>query len=374
MAIYDIDQFLASKRAIRTRQVIIWHFKAYFAWLYGSSSANDLTAASIRYITEPRNHFDTLQKYCTYMRDAADTLPNSQHQRLTYILQYLQWNEIELKSAQTNLLRGILPPNIEQHNDTPLTREMIAAILAHCDTILRAIILVQVSSGMRINEVIGLRHGDISIDTQIKAHIPAARMKSSQPHTYHISHEAWSAVEEWLKIRDTVTASGAKRTEKTLGRKKSWDPDQIFPITTTTLYRKFRTALKNAGYYEICQETSRLTISFHAFRRYAFTRMCDHMPEEIANSMIAHTTNRLNRSYLRPDLDQYYAKVEPYLNILAPAEYIELKGSTAEQVSDLAKAVASQVAKNQELEEELEEIRTALGLYMRAEKPDPDCS
>ena len=90
--------------------------------------------------------------------------------------------------------------------------------------------------------------------------------------------------------------------------------------------------------------------------------------------MIAHTTNRLNRSYLRPDLDQYYAKVEPYLNILAPAEYIELKGSTAEQVSDLAKAVASQVAKNQELEEELEEIRTALGLYMRAEKPDPDCS
>ena len=34
----------------------------------------------------------------------------------------------------------------------------------------------------------------------------------------------------------------------------------------------------------------------------------------------------------------------------------------------------SQVAKNQELEEELEEIRTALGLYMRAEKPDPDCS
>ncbi|MDE2524579.1 MAG: tyrosine-type recombinase/integrase [Methanocorpusculum sp.] len=231
---------------------------------------------------------------------------------------------------------------------------------------MRAIILVQTSSGMRINEVMGLRLSDISHDTLIKAYIPAKRMKSSQPHTYHISHEAWAAVEEWLKVRDDIIRNGAIRTEKTLGRKKTWDPDMIFPLTTTTLYRKFRVALKNAGYYEVNKETSRLTISFHAFRRWAFTRMCEHMPEEIANAMIAHTTSRLNRSYLRPDLDQYYTKVEPYLNVLAPDDYIELKGTTSEQVNDLAKAMASQVAKNQELEEELEEIRTALGLYMRA--------
>jgi integrase len=366
----SVSSYLHTKRTPATKSTILTHLTVFFRWQYPEFPDTDIDTLSRRFIaSHPSNLQDIIEKFIIMMRDKEHWSPNTIANRTGAINKYLKWNKMGLDRDEMDELRDVKPRTVTIQQDRPLTREMIGDILTHCDPMMKAFVLLQSSSGMRMNEVHNLHYTDMRYEKVRRFYIPRDRMKQGRGHWYRISKESYAALLEWNKIRDARIQRSIKRTMVSLSREKKVDDDLIFPFDKMTIYTKWREAASAAGYDDRDIETGKPTVTMHGLRKWFITKgkSISTMSGDSIEALVGHETglSPAYRRYTEEELDEIYLKLEPYLNIQAPKEYAELQGQTARELDKMKGLVANASLTIDELKQKQEDYDFALAFAMR---------
>lgn len=302
----------------------------------------ELESLSVKYLETGRNYFDDLQMFLQHLKD-QENAPNTVIGKLSFVRIWLQWNDVQLSASQMGILKSMMPRKVTVHDEAELTREKLVSLVSHADVMMRAVLLILISSGMRRGECVLFRldqvHGN-------EIHFEYKQMKARKPQIYFISNEARMALDEWLKVRDEYLLLACTRTEKCLGNNGSLPSDpRVFPYAPETIGKKFVGIQEKAKLYEYDPNAKRGRLTLHMIRKYTDSTMCLHISKNETNALIGHFEqgDSAYRRYTREQLRDAYKKVEPYLSILAPAEFAELQSETKQELLMQNKVIVSLV-------------------------------
>lgn len=343
MCMITYDDYISLKRSKLTRRTVTVSFRRYFRIL-NYADVSDLQSLSISYLSSGRDYFDDIKNYLRSLVDlgyAPNTISNSMH----VIYEFLRWNGFEYTPIQLSIIRSLKPRSVGVRDEDIFDVRKLRSLLYHCDTCLTALILVLVSSGMRIGEALSITSEQIR-DNEIYMRVD--QMKSRKPHVYYISSEALQALDEWKRVRDIAILNADNRTKKCFNHFPV-NREPIFVYSYSFVSRKFKNALSAAG-------LSRLT--FHSIRKFTDSTMKLYIPSNLANSLIGHYEEGdiSYRRYSRDQLREAYKKVEPYLIIQAPENYAELQSETQQQLSNHDKLLVQVLEEKMDLEKRLQRL------------------
>ena len=322
---YTFQQFLETKRAPRSVMAARVGLSQFLTFIYPDSE-EEIELLSMRYIkenvTNPQ-HFTNLLRFVKYLDERGDA-PNTLHGKYANVLTWLKWNDVVFSPAESGRLKSILPRRVTVHDEGDLTKDKIVSLLSHSDVMMRAVILVLISSGMRIGECLSIRSDQLQGN---EVHLERQQMKAGKPHVYFISREAGKAIDEWFKVRDVNLERSRKKAKKCLGISSvsSDDDPRIFPYSQSVVSVKFVNLQKKAGTYEYDGNAKRGRITLHSFRKFTDSTMNLHISKNMTNALIGHFEygDGAYRRYSREQLREAYSVVEPHLVMLAPPEYAE---------------------------------------------------
>lgn len=372
MDIIPVSQYLKHKRTERTATTTLGAIKNICSYLNPDNppkTIDDVDRQASAFIAlDNAEQYRLLKDYALWLTQSSGYAPNTISLTISLIYGYMEWNECKPTARQIKLIKSTVPRPVTIHQDKPITKDILTTIIAHADPLMRAIILIQASSGMRRIEVTYLRRSDLHTDTNPRYFlISRERMKAGRPHKYRISTEAYSALTEWLKIRDDAETLAITRTSKSLGKVAISQPERIFPYNESSISRKWEKIIEKAELAEIDPNTKRLTLTPHSLRKWCESTLKRHIDKEVAEAIIGHDQGLSSayRRYTDEDIDQEYLKAEPHLTILAPEDYADMHGRTAEALNEQAKGIAYLTSQLADMEERQKKTETALGLYMR---------
>jgi integrase len=322
---YTFQQFLETKRAPRSVMAARVGLSQFLTFIYPDSE-EEIELLSVRYIkenvTNPQ-HFTNLLRFVKYLDEKGDA-PNTLHGKYANVLTWLKWNDVVFSPAESGRLKSVLPRRVTVHDEGDLTKDKIVSLLSHSDVMMRAVILVLVSSGMRIGECLSIRSEQLQGN---EVHLERQQMKAGKPHVYFVSREAVKAIDEWFKVRDVNLERSRKKAKKCLGvlLASSGDDPRIFPYSQSVVSVKFVNLQKKAGTYEYDGNAKRGRITLHSFRKFTDSTMNLHISKNMTNALIGHFEygDGAYRRYSREQLRDAYSAVEPHLVMLAPPEYAE---------------------------------------------------
>lgn len=265
------------------------------------------------------------------------------------------------------------------------TREMIRTILAHCDERTTAEVLIIISGGLRIHEVVNLRHEDVKLDqSPVPVVIRAENAKNGLERMTYISQEAVEALKAYYRVRELHIKRAAAKTAHT-SPSFVYDEDKIFPFSTQGERTKLNTAIKKAGFDQRDPRTHRFMVHFHLYRKMFLTEGKRVAAPEYVEAWAGHT-GYLSESYHRPTADQQvkeYLKAEAALTVNVPEDYEKIKVEQASEIATLqqtnthllAQLTALQAAvEDMQKEQERITIAQISGFPRRLPHDDPDIS
>lgn len=318
------------------------------------------------YFTDARNYERDLIAFSNYCADRY--APTSCRHYLAIVKEFLSHNNVEFTRKQEKNIRNKMVEGGPVSEEAELNKELVRNILAFCDIRLKALILVLLSSGMRIGEAVQVRKADIQISQDGTHGIVTlkgvsrsrgSRLKNRHSRTTFIGKEAVEVVQQWYEVREKYLDTSCKRSR---GRWQASDLDdgRVFPYGIPTLGGSLRTALKRANLFVQDEDTGRSTVHFHLFRKYFITTMTNSgIPEKFVDFYAGHL-GELDRSYQKQTKDkllEVYMRGEPYLRVYDDrAEEIaktkeEIK-ETKERVRDMQLDNLTTRAKFEDLERE----------------------
>lgn len=267
---------------------------------------------AVRYLREIKkcDVADDLMRFIVSM----NRRPSSSNYRAA-TLNFLESSGVDISSREK---REIRRKTRKQRSivemDDPLTREQINALLHHSDLLLRTIILMLASSGMRIGELLQLQWDNIpdmeAVPTRVN--IGEEITKTRQARVSFFSLEAMKSLHEWQRLypayltkRDKIIGFGRAREAK----------ERIFPITYDRIQKKWITAAKKAGIHKV-NSKGRSIYHIHSLRAF-FRCQGAKVNTDIAEAIMGHQGYLSNayRRYSISDLTEFYNEAEPYLSV-----------------------------------------------------------
>lgn len=279
---------------------------------------------SIEYLASDRDHFDDL---LTYLQTNTKLAPKTKRGHLSTVIYWLELNENVLKRAEREFLTKQAGSFKAITEDYPISCDEIRRWYEHLSRMGRVLLLVQMSSGMRIGEVLALTPDDVNLDASpVEVKVSKTKLHSGevQEHTKNktsrytfISSEAALAVREWLLVRDAWLKTSSRRTFK---GEDAQEDTRIFPTAHTTVQEMYTRGLKKAGLFQVDRKTGQATISSRALRRYFTSQMKTAMSPDMVEELIGHE-GYLSSSYRRYPVDQVrqaYQNAEYTVSLNAP--------------------------------------------------------
>jgi len=199
-----------------------------------------------------------------------------------------------------DLVRGIRiprPPTPIQPTLNLPSREELRRFFEALDSVrYKAMFLIYLSSGLRAKELTEIRFKDVDFKRRLINAVKAHRGRTKRSWITFYSEEA----QKWLK-----------KYIKTLPPEEKTPESRIFPITTHSVNKAFRKAVKKTG-IKITPQTLR--------EWFCETLAQAGIPEKYIDAFCGRTpisVIRLHYSDYRPEkLEQVYRKAEPSLRIL----------------------------------------------------------
>ncbi|HJK79022.1 MAG TPA: site-specific integrase [Methanocorpusculum sp.] len=360
--VYSYNQFLETRKTRSSYLASSRALSQYLRFIYPDCD-EELDLLSLQYLRDERSFFDDLQSFVTYLSSVGNS-PNTIHNRIGLITYWLKWNEILLNPSQLSILKTHMPRRVTIHDEIEITREDLVSLLNHADVLMRAILLVLASSGMRIGECLAFRLDQLQGN---EIHLSYDQMKARKPHVYFISQEAVLAIEEWLKVRDVRVSRAQNRTVKCLGYDIPENDLRLFPFAYQSIASKFILLQQVSGCYEFDSVSGRSRRTLHGIRKWADSTMKLHLSVNLGNALIGHfeSGDSSYRRYTRDQLREAYAKVEPYLTIMAPQEYAELKSETQQQLASHDKLLVGLMEDNYQMKQDNKVIKETLDSLVR---------
>jgi integrase len=286
--------------------------------------------------------------------------PHSISQNMACIRVWLEHYDHSLTSKELRDLKKYLPKQRSGvTREDEVTPETIKLILAHSNPKVRAMVLLLLSSGIRIGELVKLTLDDINFERNT-LYISDLISKTGESRITFFTDEAKEAIEYYLKDRE----KGIDRAEQRATRigKKYTRRDGLFPFTTDNMRGIFNTALKNAGLKKTDQRTGRNTIHPHAFRKcfISWLKLAG-CPEDIVEGLAGHQ-GYLSVAYRRYSESQLRTQYQKYSHSLTIGDY------GYERRKQLEERVGGQADRILALERELATLKGFMEVV--AENPD----
>jgi|APSaa5957512535_1039671.scaffolds.fasta_scaffold33615_2 integrase len=257
--------------------------------------------------------YSLLKKYKDYEVTRGIAVPTIRL-RFHYVKQYLKRHGINLDDSEKT--KDILG-KIHKHKRTPVSHEEIEKILLCSDHLLKTLILVQSSSGLRVSELIGLRVGDVTMKDRYQIKVRADNTKTRAERDTFCSKESEPFLEYYLKDKS--------------------DDEDIFPIGRMGMTVALRKALSKAGLEKRYDHSYQRTITTHSFRAFFITEM-GKMEGFFGHSLAGH--------------DHYMAQYDRYSESMLLEKYIEgeynlqifdrVNGKNLEEITELQKKMKVQ--------------------------------
>lgn len=170
--------------------------------------------------------------------------------RFTYIKFYLLEHGVKIdNSSKIKDVFGKTPKYLRE----PVVHDEICKIIMCSENHVKALIMIQTSSGMRISEVLQLRVGDFEKGERYKIRVRAETTKTKQERITYISEEAEEFVEPFLKGKQVT--------------------DRVIPYSKSGMVSHLSKAVRKAGVAKKYEHSKQLTITSHSFRAFFITQM-----------------------------------------------------------------------------------------------------
>lgn len=362
----NIRDFTAELRTKNTRITYRAGIYAFLDWKYGRQrAARKVTpkeemkyeALASRYLSEGCNYTEDLRKYAASMQEIP---PKTAGIRMTGIKEYLFANDAEFSQRDIRQIKSRMPRGGARTVERDLDHAALQVLLTHADVRGRALIIILVSSGMRIGELLQIRLSDINLDTvPAQVTIRAEITKTRQNRITFISREAVAAVREWLKVRPSYLVSAHNRNAgfvaKGIGSVKPVDDPRLFPFAAHGAQAMWRTVLKNAELAMIDETTGRHQHHIHQFRKFFRSQMALSCPVDVVEALMGHEgyLTRAYRRYTRDQLAEYYLKSEGMVTIQIPSKEIgRVETEMKREMQDQQAVISKLLIRVDELESE----------------------
>ena len=295
-----------------------------------------------RYFNEDNNYADDFKKYCAWA--ATRYQPKSCQYYYSALKQFFAFCDIDFSFKESKSIKRQVRKGGTATQDILPSRKEINEVLLHANLKLKTLILLLVSSAIRIDEALSLNYDDVKLcEGYGIVQIRQDKAKNQNQRTTFCSSETVSHLHEWNKIRMSYIDGVNKRQKnKKTGIPSHERSKKLFGFGDVHARDMLKTALLKAGLYKKDASTNRSVIHFHIFRKYFETTVKTHIPPMFSDIWTGHQSE-INHAYDIPGFDdqiEKYLSVEPYLRIYDEGveEIVKQKaviGETKELIRDL---------------------------------------
>ena len=331
---------------------------------------------SIEYLSEKQDYVRDLLKFGAYLSSYS---PAARNLHVTTTILWLELNDIIIPKAKRMFIKNRLGQRKPITKDHPVSHDEIKRWYEHLSRVSKVVLLMQMSSGMRIGEVLALMPGDVDFSTSpVTVHVRGTKSpdgikepkNGSERYTF-ISTEAAFALKEWLDVRDAYMESTCKRTGGST--KKDPNDPRLIPVCHNTIQTGYTNGLKKAGLHEVDQKTRWSTISSHSLRKYFISQMkAAGMPGEMVELIAGHE-GYLSDSYRRFPVQQVrdaYLQSEHVVSLtstLDPIEFQNEKNRSNLLASEIIRLSTKNNEEIESLKSEVEGMRKNVVSYQDLE-------
>ncbi len=325
---------------------------------------------SIEYLSDKQDYVRDLLKFSTYLSKYS---PAARNLHVTTTILWLELNDIIIPKAKRMFIKNRLGQRKPITKDHPISHDEIKRWYEHLTRLPKVVLLIQMSSGMRIGEVLALMPEDVDFSTSpVTVHVRGTKSpdgikepkNGSERYTF-ISTEAAFALKEWLEVRDAYMVATCKRTGGTT--KKDPNDPRLIPVCHNTIQTGYTNGLKKSGLHEVDQKTRWSTISSHSLRKFFISQLkVAGMPGEMVELLAGHE-GYLSDSYRRFPVQQVrdaYLQAEHAVSLSSPVDLQKFK-----ETSDMLNLVSSDYTRMGTrvsiLEDTLKEYREALNMFKK---------
>lgn len=344
----DFLKMYKSKSTVHAYSLAI---KSFLEVLYGAKIENgELEKCANRYLAEKRDHQTDLQNFLVAINGRP---PKTIRLYLAGVKQFLIENGIELKAQFWKSLSRKVKGSRALTRDRVPTNAELKRLVMLMPPQGKALVLLLLSSGMRIGEALRLEERDLELDKEpMRINIRGEYTKTGNPRLTFTSSEAKEQVKEWLRLKPTYIENANKKPYN----KKPKDDPRVFPFLQSTAYMIYINALNKAGLSEKDASTERNTRHLHTLRKFFRTRLGAVVPVDIVESLMGHEgyLTEVYRRYSVDDLAEYYRKGEHALAVFGNGvEVGKVKAELEEKSKVLNEGMAALALKNADLENRL---------------------
>jgi len=212
-------------------------------------------------------------------------------------------------------------PRKERIFEEGLTKEILVRLLHNCSPRLQTAILMCISSGMRIGELVQLRIRDLDFSTNpTTIHLRKETTKTRETRFTHISAEATKSVRDYLKKKFGWSEGSKIDAYLYMNNRQDYsDPvqyDRSVRSAKSTLVQALWLVANSIPELSMKNENKRNNIHYHAFRAWFKTQVTNAHQSDFAEALMGHKSIKL--TYFRQnakDRLKTYLEVEPALTV-----------------------------------------------------------
>ena len=337
---YSIEDFLDSvfvrshsDETVKTYKGGVHQFEKFLL----EKKRDSLSATVEKTISGEIDAYQLLRDFVVF-QDKSGLKPRTIHIRINAVKSYLRFCGVKIYTE--DFKQSVKMPRKITPQEIPLTKEIIQRLLRNVSPKLQTIILVAVSSGMRISEIVQLRIGDFDFNSEpTKIRLRAETTKTRTARDVFITKEAALALKDYLRryhkwdgtkesIRQDKVVFG--RTSINRNSIKNEKELKTVPLiaTKSLLQKSLESAIKNIPELNMKSVDGKRAIHFHAFRKFFRTTVGNVSGRDFAEALMGHQFY-LDTYYQLPEEKKkaMYLDVEPYLTI-SDFENVEKKLET----------------------------------------------
>jgi len=306
-----------SIKTVKTYKTALNHLEKFIATQYDQDESKLFYGIK----NETIDLYQFLREFIIYL-DKAGIKPKGLRGYLSGVKGYLRHQGIRINSDDFKQFVKI--PKLVKTREIPLTKEMLLRVLHNSNSKLQTSILVALSSGLRIGELVQLKLSDVDFTTNpTKLSIRGNATKTRQSRDTYITAEATKALKDYLSRYFGWTESNNHLLQDTYifgpttakGRKSKL-PGFNVESAKLSLQKSLRTHVGSIPDLDVENENGYKAIHFHAFRKFFRTTVGNAVGRDYAEALMGHGFY-MDTYYQLPEdkKKQMYFDAEPHLTI-----------------------------------------------------------
>lgn len=351
-----VDRWASQYHNKNTRITYTSSVFAFLSSVYGIDREKRITpensekweSLAQRYLREKRDHTEDLISFVGAMSGRP---PMTIRRYVSAVREWFIFNDLVISEKDQRRLRQKIPKGGALTIERDLDHNTIRTILSHLDLMMRSLILLLASSGMRIGEALQLKIDDIKLPAEGVEDIGvimirAEYTKTKQQRICFCSKEAAAAIIQWKKKRAAYLA-GAQYRGKGLGIIKNIHDPRLFPFSDSVAGEAWESAVMAAGMHSRDPATRRLQLHPHMLRKFFSSQLSIVVSRDIVEMLMGHKgyLSDAYRRYSKKQIEEEYRKGEAYLSVTLTDELRELRTTSEKRTQALSEIMEDMIHK-----------------------------